>query len=276
MSYVRKICELSKRGDMQTIAEMMKGYFSDKKKNPWQLVNKNVSKFITTEKSNQRQIEILLPLRAGVFGALDILSFGLIDRIATQDVIDVFTKEESWKLGRRSARNYCLDIAEKLISNGKTRYLSTSALKRDGFGFLVPRVEESRWEQFKKAKPKKAKKELDLSKLENSVIGSKFLKEQMIMDTKLDVKDPRVEEILEAYELYLVDIEVDRSSQVKPPTPTEQITLNGKPVFDEEDKEEKVKRKSPKGDQATLTDFISEEEKKPSKRKRSKKGSKKK
>jgi len=137
--------------------------------------------------------------------------------------------------------------------------LTPSALKRDGFGFLIPRIEESQWEEFKKAKPKVVKKELVLSKLEKSVIGAKFLREQMIMETKIDAKDPRAEALLEAYELQIVEMEIDRSSLIKPPPPTEQVTLNGKPVFDEdEEKEEKVKRKKSKGNQTPLTDFLSE------------------
>ena len=73
------------------------------------------------------------------------------------------------------------------------------------------------------------------------------------METKLDAKDPRAEGLIESFELQLVEIEVDRSSQVKPPTPTEQVTLNGKPVFeDEEDKDGKVKKKKTKGDQTPL------------------------
>ena len=72
-------------------------------------------------------------MRAAVFGALNILSFGLVDKVATEDIIKAFTKQESWKLGRRSARNLCLDVADTLIEKGDTRYLTPSALKRDVF-----------------------------------------------------------------------------------------------------------------------------------------------
>ena len=214
-------------------------------------------------------------MRAAVFGALDILSFGLVDSVTTEDIIMAFTKEESWKLGRRSARNLCLDVADKLIKKGDVRYLIPSALRRDGFSFLIPRIEETQFEKFKKAKPKVTKKELDLSKLEKTILGSRFLREQMIMETKIDAKDPRVEQIIEAYELQLVETELDRVSKDKPPVLTEQVTLNGKPVFDEEeDKEEKVRKKKTKGAQASLTEFLTEE-KKPAKT-RKKKSSKKK
>jgi len=247
---------------METVADLIKGYYSKKNENPWHKINNNIQTFIKKETSKDKLSEILILLRAAVFSALDILSFGLVNEIATSDIIKAFTNEKSWKLGKRSARNHCLDIAEKLIEKGITRYLTPSALKRDGFGYLIPRIEEARWEEFKKAKPKVTKGELDLSKLERSILGSKFLRDQMIMETKIDVKDPRAESLLEAYELQIVEIEVDRSSIIKPPTPTEQITLNGQPVFEEdEEKEEKTKRKRSKGGQTPLSDFLSEEKK---------------
>ena len=274
MAYIQKICDFSERGDMKSVASMMKGYYSEKKENPWHKVSKNIQTFINKESSKDKLSETLILLRAGVFGALDILSFGLIDEITTTDIIKAFTTKDTWKLGRRSARNLCLNIADKLIEKGSTRYLTPSALKRDGFGFLIPLIEEAQWEKFKKAKPKVTKGEMKLVKLEKSVIGSKFLREQMIMETKIDAKDSRVETLLEAYELQLVEIEVNRSSRIKAPAQTEQVTLNGQPVFDEdEEKEEKTKRKTAKGNQTPLTDFLSEEKKlaKTPKKKKSKK-----
>jgi len=259
---------------MKTVADSIKGFYSDKTEHPWNKVNRNIRTLIKKEKSKEKLSEILILMRAAVFGALDILSFGLVDKVATEDIIKAFTKEESWKLGRRSARNLCLDVADKLIAKGETRYLTSTALKRDGLGFLIARIEEAQLEKFRKAKPKVTKKELDLTKLEKSVLGSKFLREQMIMETKIDAKDPRVEQIIEAYDLQLVEIEFERVSTVKSPTHTEQVTLNGQPVFDdEEEKEEKAKRKTAKGDQAALTDFLTEEKKpaKPSRKKRSRK-----
>lgn len=262
LSYIQRICELSKRGDMKTVADSIKNYYSDKNENPWHKVNNNIQTFISKEKSQDKLSEILILLRAAVFSSLDILSFGLIDDVTTEDIINAFTAEETWKLGRRSARNLCLDVSDKLIEKGNIRYLIPSALKRDGFGFLIPRIEEIQWDNFRKAQPKVTKGELDLTKLEKTLIGSKFLRDQMVMTTKIDAKDPQVEALLEAYDLQLVEIEVDRSSRIKPSPPTEQVTLNGQPVFDEEEeKEEKVRRKPSTGDQTPLTDFLSEEKK---------------
>ncbi|MGY5878663.1 MAG: hypothetical protein RTV31_00375 [Candidatus Thorarchaeota archaeon] len=247
---------------MKTVADLIKGYYSDRNENPWHKVNTNIQRFIKKETSKDRLSETLILMRAAVFSSFDILSFGLVDEIATSEIVKAFTTEETWKLGRRKARNHCLDVADKLITKRKTRYLTPSALKRDGFGFLVPKVEEAQWEEFKKAKPKATKGELDLSKLEKSVIGAKFLRDQMIMESKIDSKDPRAEALLDAYDLQIVEIEVDRSSLIRPPAPTEQVTLNGQPVFEEdEEKEEKTRRKTTKGDQTPLTDFLSEDKK---------------
>ena len=279
MLHIQRICDLSRRGDMKTVADSIKGYYSESTVHPWDKVNRNIQTFIKKEKSKEKLSEVLILMRAAVFGALDILSFGLVDKIATEDIIKAFTKEESWKLGRRSARNHCLDVADKLIEKSDTRYLTTSALKRDGFGFLISRVEETQFEEFKKAKPKVTKKELNLTKLEKSVLGSKFLRDQMVMETKIDAKDPRVEQIIEAYDLQLVEIELEKCSKVKPQAPTEQVTLNGQPVFDDDEKEEKVRRKAAKGDQAALTDFLTDKKKPaktPKKRSSKKKGGRKK
>lgn len=261
---------------MKTVADSIKGYYSNKNEHPWHQVNKNIRTFIKKEKSKDKLSEILILLRAAVFGALDILSFGLIDKVSTEDIIKAFTKEESWKLGRRSARNLCLDVADLLIQKGETRYLIPSALKRDGFSFLISKIEQAQFVKFKKARPKVIKKQLNLTKLEKTVLGSKFLRDQMVMETKIDAKDPRVEQIIEAYELQLVEIEIDRVSKGKPPTQTEQVTLNGQPVFDDDEKEDKVRKKKAKGAQSSLTEFLTEEKKTTPTKKRTKKRSKKK
>ena len=267
---------------MKTISDTMKGYYSDKKKHPWDKITKNIQTFLQKESSKDRQSEVLILMRAAVFGALDILSFGLVQEVATENILDAFTKEVDWKLGRRSARNLCLDVADKLIAKRNTRYLIPSALERDGFGFLNQRIDEAQWEEFKKAKPTAVKGKLNLSKLEKSVIGSKFLREQMIMETEIDKKDERAEALLEAYELQLVELEIDRSSRIKPSTQTEQITLNGQPVFDndgDEEKEEKTRKRDSKEDQTPLTDFLSEDKKPtktPKKKDSKKKGGRKK
>lgn len=245
---------------MSAVADMLKGYFKDRKANPWHQIYKDIQTYWQKEHPNEDVTETLLLLREAVFASFDILSLGLVSEISTIEVLDLFTSESSWTAGRRRVRNHCLDIADHLIAKGNVRYLLPSALKRDDFGFLVPRVEEAQWDNFVKAKPKVTRGKLDLTKLENSILGSRFLGEQMIMDTKLSSDDPRVPVLLEAYELQLVEIEINRSTRIQPATPTEQVTLNGGIVQDIEIEEKETPTKKRRKAEAItpLTDFLEE------------------
>lgn len=239
----------------------MKGYYSDKTHNPWDKIYKEIQK-ISSKQENERDLEeLLILLREAVFGAFDILSFGLITEISTTDVIQTFTTEKDWNLGRRQVRNLCLDIVDELIEKGEIRYLLSSSLKREGFGFLTNRIEEIELEQFRKAKPKISRGKLNLSKLEDSVIGSRFLRDQSVMDVMIDKDDPLVESIQEAYELQLVELEFERSTMTKTPQETEQITLNGYPVeATSEEKTTTSKKKRSTEVQKPLSEFITNKE----------------
>lgn len=256
----------------------MKGYFSNKKTNPWHTIYKDIEKYWTKENPKKDLEEHLLLLRDAVFGALDILSLSIALEVPTSDFVTIVTSESNWKEGRRKVRNKCIELVEELSKKRKTRYLVPSALKRDGFGFLVSNIEEAELEAFRRAKPKmkklpkKKKQVLDLKPLEKCGAGSRFLREQMLMDTHLEKGDPRIPTILEAYENFLIELEVDIGSSLQEPVPTEQVTLNGKPVAEiEEPKPKSGKRKRKKDEQSPLTDFIDEKPK--SEKKKSKKSS---
>ncbi|MFW9959182.1 MAG: hypothetical protein ACFFCT_14015 [Candidatus Odinarchaeota archaeon] len=258
---------MSRRGDMSAVADLLKAYYRDSKANPWHQIYKDIQMYWQKEHPKEDISEILLLLREAIFGALEILCFGLVSEISTPKILTLLTSELNWNAGRRAARNYCLNVAEELIAQGKVRYLLPSALKRDDFGFLIPRVEEAQWDNFMKAKPKISRGKLDLSKLEESVLGSRFLSEQMIMETKLDSSDPRVSVLLEAYELQLVEIEVNRSSRIQPAALTEQITLNGGVVQEiEEEKETSTKKRKQVEVVTPLTDFLEVSSKKSKKK----------
>ena len=267
MAYVQKVCDLSRRGDMNAVADLMKGYYRDKEENPWHRIYKDVQSHWSKENPKQDVAETLLLLREAVFGALDILSFGLISEISTPDVVTAMTTEASWNAGRRKVRNMCLDAADGLIAKGDVRFLMPAALRRDDFAFLVPRVEEAQWEIFRKARPKVNRGKLDLSKLEESVIGSRFLREQMILETKLKADDPRVSALVDAYELQLVEIEVDRSTRIEPAAPTEQTTLNGEVVQESEiEKESPAKKRRATEVVTPLMDFLEQPDSKSKRR----------
>ncbi|MFW9769851.1 MAG: hypothetical protein ACFFF9_09800 [Candidatus Thorarchaeota archaeon] len=284
LAYVHKIAELSRRGDIDAVAELMKGYFSNKKSLPWDRMYKDIETYWNRENSKISATETLILLRDAIFGALDILSLSIALNISTSDLLSLFVKEKTWKEGRRSVRNRCIELVEGLLKKKKTRLLVPSALKRDGFGFLIDEVEEVEMALFKKAKPElkkagKKKKVLDLAPLQKVRMGCKFLREQMVMENELPGNDPRIAPLLEAYDNFLVEYEIDRRSAIPEEIETEQVTLNGKPVSEEVDEKTiRSKRKTVKDVQSPLTDFIEEKKsmKPPRKGSSKKKGGRKK
>jgi hypothetical protein len=262
---------------MNAVADLMKGYYSDKKAHPWYTVYRDLEKYWVKEHPKKDVKETLLLIRDAVFGALDILSLSIALDVPTSEFVAILTKETSWKEGRRKVRNRCIELIEELAKKRKTRYLIPSALKRDGFGFLVDEVEEAELETFRKAKPKmkkvpkKKKPVLDLKPLEKSLLGSRFLREQMVMESQIEKGDPRIPAILEAYDHFLVELEIDISSTIPEPVPTEQVTLNGTPLTEvDEEKVAHIKRPRRKVEQPPLTDFIEEKPKVKKKKKQKK------
>ncbi len=250
---------------MSAVTDLMKGYYSDKEAHPWHSIYKDIQKHWNREHPKRDISETLILLRDAVFGALEILSLSIAVDVPTSEFVTLLTKEPTWKEGRRQVRNRCIELIEELTKKRKTRYLVPSALKRDGFGFLVPDIEEAELITFKKAKPKmkkvpkKKKQILDLAPLEKCQLGSRFLREQMVMETQIEKDDPRIPIILEAYDHFLVEQEIDIGSSIPEPVPTEQVTLNGTPVSGVEDEKTVASKKTRKKvEQSPLTDFIEE------------------
>ena len=268
LAYVHKVAELSRRGDIDAVAELMKGFFLDKKAHPWHRLYKDIETYWKRDHHKKGPTETLILLRDAVFGALDVLSLSITLPNPTSEFLTLFTKEDTWKEGRRKVRNKCIELVEDLIKKKKTRYLIPSALKRDGFGFLVSDIEAVELEVFRKAKPtfrqdpKKKKKEiLDLAPLEKLRLGSRFLREQMIIETKIEKKDQRTSTILEAYDHFLLEHEIDRNSAILDPALTEQITLNGTPLsHDDDEKTTLGKRAVDKAIQSPLTDYLEDKD----------------
>jgi hypothetical protein len=257
MALAQTICDLSRRGDISAVTDSLKNFYKNKEENPWHSLYKNIETHWNSDTSGEDLADCLSLIREAVFGALDILSFGLIAEISTPDVLTLLTSETSWLSGRQQVRNLCLDVANELIAKREVRYLLPSALVRDGFSFLVPKIEEAQWQNFTEARPKISRKKLDLTKLESSMLGSRFLRDQGIMETKIDSEDPRTSAILEAYDLQLIELEVDRSTRIERTAPTEQETLNGGIVQDTDDeKEVSLKKQRKKEDVVPLTEFI--------------------
>lgn len=253
----------------------MKNYFSDKNGNPWHKVFSDIEKYWPAKDKDGLE-ETLLVLRGAVFASFDMLSASVVSDLSTQDVLDVFLKKKDWNEARKSVRQICADSIRRSILNGETRFLQASALKRDGFAYLVGHLEEKKWQLFRDAQPSIKRGKLDLTKLESTEIGSRFLKEQGVSELKLSKDDQRVPLILEAYEHYLIEYEVDTASIMPIPLDTEQVTLNGTPIETDKEKPKKTpKSASGKDDsiQAELSDFFPPEEpkkKKPAAAKKSK------
>ena len=263
---------------MDAVADLMKSYFSDKKAHPWHTIYKDIEKYWTRVYPKKDVTETLLLIRDAVFSAFGILSLSIALEVVTSEFVDLFTKASDWKEARSNIRNRCIELVEELVKKRKTRFLVPSALRQDGFGFLVSKIESAELETFKRAKPKmkkvprKKKEVLDLVPLEKSWLGSRFLREQMVMDKRIEKEDLRIPSLLEAYDHFLVELEIDMSSSIPEPVSTEQITLNGKPIG--EAYQEKIissKRFREKSIQPPLTDFIEErkgKKKRPSGRKK--------
>ncbi|GAF93221.1 unnamed protein product, partial [marine sediment metagenome] len=97
--------------------------------------------------------------------------------------------------------------------------------------------------------------------------------EQMVMETQIEKGDPRIPTILEAYDHFLVELEIDISASIPEPIPTEQVTLNGTPITGVKDEKTLPSKKTRKKvEQSPLTDFI-EEKPAAKKKKKSKKPS---
>jgi hypothetical protein len=263
------------------VAGLIQGYYTDRYAHPWRTIFNDIEKHWTRENQKKDVSEAIVLLRDAVFSAFDILSLSIALDIQTREIVSLFTNESNWKDGRRRVRSKCIELAEQMIKKRKTRYLIPSALKRDGFGFLISDLQNAELETFKKARPKIGKipkrkcTVLDLRPLEKSRLGSKFLKEQMVMEHFLEKKDSRVPIILEAFDRFLIDYEIDSSSSAAEPVPTEQITLNGTPVSEiASEKADASKRVLAKEVQSPLSDYIEMSSHPKKNRKKSKKPSK--
>ena len=238
----------------------MQGYFTDKKAHPWHRLVPELEKERSMMPPGEFQETVLL-LRAAVFAALDMLSLAVPIDTPTSEILRIVVSKRDWTSARKEARTHCTGLVHDMIEAGAIQHLEESALRRDGFGFLNEPLEEAKWKQFRCAKPVVRRGALNLEALEQGAIGRRFLKQQGIVDLKLKKGDPLIPQLIEAYEHFLVEYEVDRSLAL--PSETEQLTLNGSP-FEEEgpQKDKRGGRREPldkSGAQAELTDFIAKD-----------------
>ena len=284
--FVHKIADLSRRGDIEAITELLKGYWKDKRTYPWHRLHSIIETQWEKENPDKDLQEILILLRDAVFGSLGMLSLSLALNIPASEVLAMVCKGASWKDGRRLARAECSTLAMELIDKGDLSNLTVSALERDGMGFLLASLHEAHLKEFKMARPEIKDGKLDLKVLSRTMYGRKLLREKAIAISSIDEADPEAVEILETYDNQILELEIADASRIIPIGPTEQVTLNGKLIENFADKGEIHKMKEPTPSvQAPLTEYLTVATKdsspkvrkrKTSKKKRSKKSSAKK
>ncbi len=259
LAFVDKVCDLSMRGDIDGITELLKSFWSDKSKHPWNKLYASIVKYWQPAHPKDDVSEALIKIRDAVFGALDIHSLSLAVDTTTDGILDILLKGKEWKEGRKGVRTYCSKAVGDLISKGELDYLDSSSLHRDGFGYLIGALEEAKLEQYRNAMPVESKGKLDLKSLSMSVQGRMLMREAGVAEVSLDAKDSRAEAITRAYEDRLIELETDTRKSFEQIGPVEQLTLNGKPVEGSASEEEEKKSKSQKKDthQAELTEYIS-------------------
>ena len=276
LAFVHKIADLSSRGDIEAITELLKGYWKDKRTYPWHRLHKIIETQWEKENPDRNLQETLILLRDAIFGSLEMLSLSLALNIPSSEVLMMVCKGESWKDGRRLARAECSTLAMDLINKGDLGNLTPSALERDGMGFLLNSLHAAYLKEFKMAKPKIKDGKLDLKALSRTMYGRKLIREKAITASSIDEADSAAAEILETYDNLILELEIADASRIIPVSSTDQVTLNGKLVEDSADKEEIHKPKEPTPSvQAPLMEYLTEPAKesrpKPRKRKTSKK-----
>ena len=249
---------MSIRGDISAFTSLLKGYWEDKKKFPWNKVYSVLDNYWEKERPGEDIGVTLLHIRDGIFGSLDIHSVSLALDCPTSKIIEILLKGKDWNDGRKKTRLFCSKEVSKMISIQELDYLNSESLSRDGFGYLVEQLVEAQLEQYRQSKPKKEKNSLDIKALQKSVHGRNLLRELGITNSSLSMKSPEAGNLLQAYENRLIELETDTSRIEFLSGPAEQLTLEGEPVEEIQSKEEekKTKTKGTEEHQTPLTEYM--------------------
>ena len=250
------ILDIGYRGDIAGIIQSLSMYFQDKRAHPWHRIFSILESTIDPEK----QREAILALRDSILSAFDSLSLSLTLNVSSENLLSVFLKNNSWKEGRKEFRNYCAGLISSEIKKLNIYHLDAFALEQDEFPYLASDLVEAEIDIFRKGKPEvktKGKKEyIELKKLHRSKYGRKLLRDQGISETELDSSDPRYNSIIEDYEMLLTELEIDVGRMSFATGPTEQITLNGKPIEETTPPVSTETVKESTGIQKPLTEFL--------------------
>jgi hypothetical protein len=244
------------------VRQSLEGFWDNKKENPWHCIYDDIEKYWEKESPEIDTSETLLLLRDAVFASLDMQSLSLPILMDTSELLEMVLGEKSWKSGRRTARNHCASLIVDKIRRGQLNHVEDIGLELDGFGYLVDELHEARLEKYRKAEPDVKRKYAYMEPLLKSREGRRLLRNLSITEERLEKDDTRFEELMQAYEHALVDMEVDLSSSSVFPDATRQVTLNGETIENQSEAERQYSRKKKKtrGEQEALTGFIGESE----------------
>jgi hypothetical protein len=262
LTFVDTICELTRRGDIYGCELLLRQYWSNKTSAPWHLIHNHVQKYWSSEHPTIKMEDALLLIRDAVFGSLGMHSLSLQLEVPTSEVLGKLLSGSDWKDGKRKVRAHYAKALSDSIDMGRFEYLEPSALRRDGFGYLVTQLEAAQLKELKAAKPAVGDKVIDLKSLHRSVLGRRLLRDNAVSEASLPSDDPRSDQLLQAYEHTLLELEIDASASLSDTGPTEQLTLNGTPVIDTStDGKIKGTQKIDARMQEPLTDYIAGEAK---------------
>ncbi|MHA1960575.1 MAG: hypothetical protein ACW99U_10100 [Candidatus Thorarchaeota archaeon] len=253
--FLQRVCDLSRRGDFDTAKDSLRAFFKDKKTHPWHRLNSILESRHKITKDPAMVSENLILVRDAVFASLDMLSLSLVLDVSYSAVLDVVTTGKTWKDGRRNARSFCSKMASDMIDSGKIGQIVSSALDRDGLGFLIPSLHEKQIDKFRKARPKVKAGKLSLRPLAKTKLGRELLKELGMVEEQVPNRGKQAKQLKEAYEHRLLELEIDGQKE-QIPADTFQITLNGEVVEDTaEDLPHQRRGKEALGVQTPLTEY---------------------
>ncbi len=265
--------EASRQRDREAVIELVKGFWEDKRATPLHRLYRLIASHWDPG-SDGELAEALLHIRDAVFCALDMLSLSTALDTSTEELLALVTGSDSWEEGRRVARSHCSRAAAEMIAAGKTDHLVDSGLERDGFAYLVPPLRRARLEAFRRARPRVRTGRLGLGRLRKTTLGRELLRQQSVVEKTLPADDPRAQALMEAYELMLVELELEESQHAPEFDETQQVTLTGDTAPEEVDEAvsrssadtrrrvtggEQVQPEGGVGDQAPLTVFLEDE-----------------
>ncbi|TFG13836.1 hypothetical protein EU537_05085 [Candidatus Thorarchaeota archaeon] len=262
--------DLANRGDFVAITKTYNDFWKDKNKNPLHRID-SIAMRNFQDADEVELTNTLLQIRSSVFSYLGLLSLSIATEVSTKDILQVMLNEDNSKKGRKKAREFLTAQAKQLIDKNRVNHLIPTELKRDGLGYLTEKVREAQIENYRKAKPSVKKGKLSLKKLSHTVLGKKILRDLCIDANELDANSDEASRIGEAYDHYLLEIELSEDFVMPDIEDTQQLSLEGKPLdADESDETKKPSGKRNEPDQENLTRYLAEDEAIPSSEKKNK------